>query len=69
MIFMTETTAKIVELVGTLPLSERVELERAIELQRLRRLVQEGVDSGPGIPAEEVFERLQAKYAAMPQPK
>jgi len=31
----------------------------------LRRLIQEGADSGPGIPAEEVFSRLIAKYEVM----
>ncbi len=35
-----------------------------LELEELRRLVQEGVDSGPGIDAELVFSRLRAKYAA-----
>lgn len=42
----------------------RKEVE-AIELEELRRLVQEGADSGPGIDAEAVFSRLRAKYAAM----
>jgi antitoxin ParD1/3/4 len=36
-----------------------------IELEELRRLVGEGVESGPGIEAEVVFSRLRAKYAAM----
>jgi antitoxin ParD1/3/4 len=36
-----------------------------IELEELRRLVREGVESGPGIEAEVVFSRLRAKYAAM----
>ncbi|HEV2561971.1 MAG TPA: type II toxin-antitoxin system ParD family antitoxin [Rhizomicrobium sp.] len=31
----------------------------------LRRMIQEGIDSGPSIPAEEVFARLKAKYRAM----
>jgi antitoxin ParD1/3/4 len=36
-----------------------------MELEELRRLVREGVESGPGIDAEVVFSRLRAKYAAM----
>ena len=35
-----------------------------IELDEIRRLVQEGADSGPGIDADLVFARLRAKYAA-----
>ena len=35
-----------------------------IELDEMRRLVQEGADSGPGIDTELVFARLHAKYAA-----
>ncbi len=35
-----------------------------LELEELRRLVQEGIDSGPSIDAELVFSRLRAKYAA-----
>ena len=31
----------------------------------LAALVREGIDSGPGIPADEVFARLRRKYAAM----
>lgn len=38
----------------------------ALELDELRRLVQEGIESGPGVDAELVFSRLRAKYAAMP---
>ncbi len=41
--------------------------ERAIEpfdAKRLRRLVQEGIASGPSIDAEIVFVRLRAKYVA-----
>jgi antitoxin ParD1/3/4 len=33
---------------------------------RLKALIREGIDSGPGIPADEVFSRLRRKYAAMP---
>jgi antitoxin ParD1/3/4 len=41
-------------------LKRRVE---AMDLDDLRRLVQEGIDSGPSIPAEEVFAKLKAKLA------
>ncbi len=34
----------------------------ALELEELRRLVQEGIDSGPSIDAALVFSRLRAKY-------
>jgi len=37
----------------------------AMELAELRRLIEEGDNSGPGIDGELVFERLRAKYAAM----
>ena len=36
-----------------------------IQLDEMRRLVQEGAESGPGIDADLVFARLRAKYAAM----
>jgi antitoxin ParD1/3/4 len=35
---------------------------RKADIEELRRLVQEGVDSGPDIDAEEVFARLRAKF-------
>lgn len=35
------------------------------ELDELRRLVDEGVVSGPSVDANEVFERVRSKYAAM----
>ena len=31
----------------------------------LRQQIQEGIDSGPSTPAEEVFDRLTAKYQSM----
>jgi antitoxin ParD1/3/4 len=37
----------------------------SLELDELRRLVQEGIDSGPGTDADLVFARLRAKYAGM----
>ncbi|MCA2655966.1 type II toxin-antitoxin system ParD family antitoxin [Microcystis sp. M061S2] len=36
----------------------------ALELDELRRLVQEGIDSGPSIDAEIVFSRLREAYAS-----
>jgi antitoxin ParD1/3/4 len=35
---------------------------RELRLEALRREIQKGVDSGPGIPADEVFNRLEKKY-------
>jgi len=37
----------------------------ALELSELRRLIQEGMDSGPSIDADLVFSRLGSKYGAM----
>ena len=37
-----------------------------MDLEELRRLINEGVESGPGIDAELTFSRLRAKYNAMP---
>ena len=36
-----------------------------LELGGLRRLIQEGAESGPSIDAARVFSRLDSKYAAM----
>ena len=38
----------------------------AQDIEGLRRLVQEGVDSGPGLDADEVFARLSAKFGQPP---
>lgn len=38
---------------------------REMKLAALRAEIQKGTDSGPGIPAGEVFDKLEAKYAAM----
>jgi antitoxin ParD1/3/4 len=37
----------------------------ALDIETLRRLWREGVESGASVPAEEVFDRLEAKYEAM----
>lgn len=42
-------------------LEEREELREA-QVQNLRAQLQEGKDSGPGIPADKVLERLETKY-------
>jgi antitoxin ParD1/3/4 len=42
-------------------MEEREEL-REIEIKHLRQQIQEGRESGPGIPADKVFDRLEAKY-------
>ncbi len=34
-----------------------------VELDEMRRLVREGIESGPGIDADLIFARLRAKYA------
>ena len=42
-------------------------LRRHADTEELRREIQKGIDSGPGIPADEVFDRLEAKYRALAQ--
>ena len=41
------------------------ERERAIKLEELRRAFREGIESGPGIPAEEVFDELKTRFRKM----
>ncbi|MGH6905273.1 MAG: type II toxin-antitoxin system ParD family antitoxin [Geminicoccaceae bacterium] len=50
-----------------LRLLEDRERRRELELEKLRRSIDEGRQSGPPRPADEVFERLEAKYREMPQ--
>jgi antitoxin ParD1/3/4 len=45
-----------------LRLLEEREEERAARLATLKADIQVGMDSGPGLPANEVFDRLEAKY-------
>ncbi|MEW6659831.1 MAG: type II toxin-antitoxin system ParD family antitoxin [Thermodesulfobacteriota bacterium] len=45
-------------------LEEQEELREA-QIRSLREKVQEGVNSGPGVPAEGVFNRLEAKYTKL----
>lgn len=47
-----------------LRLLEHQEAEQQAKLQRLREAITLGLD-GPGIPADETFDRLEAKYLAM----
>ena len=37
-----------------------------LEAEELRRLVQEGIDSGPGLEADGVFARLRARFGQPP---
>lgn len=62
-----ETEAIVRDLVasGAFP-DERAVLDRAVSLlngqrEELKRLIQEGIDSGPSIPADVVFARLMAR--------
>lgn len=48
-----------------LRLLENHETEQAAKLEALRAAIAVGLASGPGIPADEVFDRLEAKYRAM----
>ncbi len=41
------------------------EKQREAKLDELRRAFREGIESGPRIPAEEVFDRLEKKYRKM----
>lgn len=48
-----------------LRLLEDTEHRKQLELDAVRAEIAAGRASGPGKPADEVFERLEAKYAAM----
>jgi antitoxin ParD1/3/4 len=48
-----------------LRLLENREQERHAKLAALREVFRQGEESGPPIPAEEVFDRLEAKYTRM----
>ena len=49
-----------------LRLLEDQERRRELELEKLRRSIDEGRRSGPQRSADAVFERLEAKYREMP---
>ena len=42
--------------------SPKAQEERRRRIEELRKAIAEGIESGPGIPADEVFARLEAKY-------
>jgi len=48
-----------------LRLLEEREAEQAAKLQALREAIAVGLASGPGIPEDELFDRLERKYRAM----
>ena len=50
-----------------LRLMEEREQLRQVQLEQLRQQIRAGIDSGPSIPEEEVFDRLSAKYQAVAQ--
>lgn len=46
----------------SLRLLEEREEQRQAKLAALREAIREGVESGQGVPADEVLDRLEAKY-------
>jgi antitoxin ParD1/3/4 len=50
---------------GLLRLDDELADPDGWSVEALRRAVQEGIDSGPGKPADEVFDRLETKYAEL----
>ncbi len=44
---------------------EEQEKRQASMVEELKDAIRAGIMSGPGVPAEEVFDRLEEKYAAM----
>ena len=46
-----------------LRLMEEREAERAARLESLRREIARGIESGPGIPADEVFAEMRSRIA------
>lgn len=48
-----------------LRLLQQLEQVNEARLGELRKAIEEGFDSGPGMPAEDVFDRLEGKYRAM----
>jgi antitoxin ParD1/3/4 len=41
------------------------EHEQAMKIEQLRVAIAQGIESGEGVPAEDVFERMRAKYQRM----
>lgn len=50
-----------------LRLLEDQEKPSAVTLDELRKLIQDGMNSGPGQPADAVLNRLEAKYTRLAQ--
>lgn len=50
---------------AALRLLEEREAEQAAKLHALREAIATGLASGPGVPEEDVFDRLEAKYRVM----
>ena len=48
-----------------LRLLEDQQQQASLKLEALRAAITAGLASGPGMPADEVFDRLEAKYQAM----
>lgn len=48
-----------------LRLLEDQQQQASLKLEALRAAITAGLASGPGVPADEVFDRLEAKYQAM----
>jgi antitoxin ParD1/3/4 len=48
-----------------LRLLEDQQIQASMKVDALRAAIASGMASGPGIPADEVFDRLEAKYRAM----
>lgn len=69
---LSEETAKAAREAGLLTTQSlerlfREALKRHDDIDALRLEIQKGIDSGPGIPAEQVFDRLEAKYRTLAQ--
>ena len=67
---MTEDMATAIERLKALPEETQKDLGPRLnqylnKLEDLRALIQEGLNSGPPRPAEEVFSRLEARYQVM----
>lgn len=48
-----------------LRLLEDQQQQASLKLEALRAAITAGLASGPGVPADEVFDRLEAKYQAI----
>ncbi|MEO5331555.1 MAG: hypothetical protein H7839_05985 [Magnetococcus sp. YQC-5] len=55
--------AKTIEVMAETDEIVRVDRARFSSAVDLRKAIQDGIESGPGIPADQVFEELKARYA------